>query len=360
MGFHAVPHGIRAYGESLRQHSEDVDAARRYYNRNSAISWADAGLLQLIHSAHDSTVTEVNVALDRLRPLCLTSAEELGRTADRYASTDADSARRLDAAYPAPAPTFGPTIDDLKPFVGPYLSDPTVELKPPGKPPGFQDPLVVINTISNFLSPSWWINEAIKATTDVNPAEEVANAFAGDWTRFAECSMVHQALGRFMKVLAFDIEQRRRALFNANWTGNAARGASGYFHGLANSVSHQGRCLDELGAHYRTTAQGAWAAATAATDLVHMIFDKLFWIGVEVAAGAVLAETVVGPALFWSIAALQCADVVAEWGRLTKMLNNVQHTIRLAGGSIMATVGALSAPQQHPLPSGGYEYDPPR
>ena len=77
------------------------------------------------------------------------------------------------------------------------------------------------------------------------------------------------------------------------------------------------------------------------------------------AAGAVLAETVVGPALFWSIAALQCADVVAEWGRLTKMLNNVQHTIRLAGGSIMATVGALSAPQQHPLPSGGYEYDPP-
>lgn len=64
------------------------------------------------------------MALDRLRPLRLTSAEELGRTADRYASTDTDSARRLDAAYPAPAPTFGPAIDDLKPFVGPYLSDP--------------------------------------------------------------------------------------------------------------------------------------------------------------------------------------------------------------------------------------------
>lgn len=51
-------------------------------------------------------------------------------------------------------------------------------------------------------------------------------------------------------------------------------------------------------------------------------------------AGGVLSETVVGAAVFWSMAALECKNVVDGWKQM-----NIQNSVRLVHGGILDIVG---------------------
>ena len=99
-----------------------------------------------------------------------------------------------------------------------------------------------------------------------------------------------------------------------------------------------------------------WEFSETINDVIQDIFDSIFWGVIELVAGGVLSETVVGPAVLWSLAALECKNVVDGWKQMTNLLMNVQNTIRLIHGGVLDIIGSDGSFEAHPLPAG---YDHP-
>ena len=51
------------------------------------------------------------------------------------------------------------------------------------------------NVVSDFLSPTWWLNQVLKDTINCNPLEFATHHIIGDWEGFARCAMVWDDLG---------------------------------------------------------------------------------------------------------------------------------------------------------------------
>jgi uncharacterized protein YukE len=162
-------------------------------------------------------------------------------------------------------------------------------------------------------------------------------------------------LAFFCADLAQDLKTNITTLLTS-WTGNAANEAFQYFSGLADTVNGYAAGLGALRDKYREAAQGVWEFSETINDVIQDIFDSIFWGAIDLAAGGVLAETVVGPAVLWSLAALECKNVVEGWKQMTNLLTNIQNTFRLIHGGVLDVIGSGGSFEAHPLPAG---YDHP-
>ncbi len=237
----------------------------------------------------------------------------------------------------------------------PDVADAVGCLTPPGKPEEFVDPMKLLNDVSDFASPSYWLNEVLKATINVNPLEEVSKWVAGDWEGFAHCADAFEALGRFMGAVAANLDAGSN-IASFSWRGNAADAADVYFKALSEAVGHQRETLHELHEQYMSAAKGVWEFAKMANDVLKEILDIAIVAGIEIAVGAILSETMAGTAICWALAGERCVKIVIEWNRLVKEFNHLQDFVYLVHGNLLKVVSDASSFKRFPLPAQGYQH----
>ncbi|MER6762779.1 MULTISPECIES: hypothetical protein [Amycolatopsis] len=317
------------------------------------------GLIAGLLGSHEQAKTEILTALRNLEKVCEASGAELDRAWQMYDRTDHGSAGRLDQTYPDPGgPPPMPSLPGLPAGQGPeavqQTAFPATRLAEP-KADGFTNPVQILNDLGNLISPGYWIQKALEGTIGVNPVQEFSNWVAGDWEQFAKASDALNSLSFFCSDLGQDLKANIDALLTS-WTGHAANEAFHYFTGLGDVVNGYSGGLAALRDKYREAAQGVWEFSESVNDLIQSIFDNAFWAAIEVAAGAVLSETVVGAAAFWALAALECKSIVDAWEQISNLLMNIENTVRITHSGILDVVGSSGALQAHPLPAG---YDHP-
>ncbi|WP_424185070.1 hypothetical protein ACOBQX_24700 [Actinokineospora sp. G85] len=350
---------IGMYAGIVHNHQQDSVAATQYAEKNLRIG-EQPGLLADFVGSHEEARADIITALKNLEVVCAASGAELDRTWRVYDATDATAADRLDQAYPDPGgPPQVPDLPGMPSEIAPMAvlqtTFPSGRLTEPGKPEGFQNPLQIVNDLGNMISPGYWAQKFLEVTIQVNPVQEFTTWIAGDWEQFAKASSAANSLSWFCSDVSGDLKVNISALATT-WTGHASNAAFHYFNSLGEVISTHADGLACLRDKYNEAAKGVWEFSEAMNDVIQGIFDNIFWATVEAIAGGVLVETGVGPAVLWSLAALECKNIVDGWKLATTMLMNIQNTVRALHGGVLSIIGNNGAFKAHPLPAG---YDHP-
>lgn len=353
MGFNVQPDELDDFGQVLDQQAQHAVSGTRYARETLNLSRTDRGLLALLIGAHDEVQSEVTRSLDQLATACDQAGAEIREVAALYRNSDQENAERLDASYPGVRRPLPRSTTQASPIA--ETRSPSQALQAPEAPEEFQNPIEPVITITNLLSVGYWAQQVLEVTIQCNPVTEVSELVGGDWESYAQCASAFRSLGEFVGSVAGNIEPNNDRL-GVTWSGNAADNAYAYFYNLASSIADHGDGYRELHDKYMEAAKGVWEFSLFVAGEIQGLFDKVFWIAAEAAAGAALAETGVGPVLMWSIAAFQCKQVVDDWARISKEILNIQRLVRTVHGNILTAIGASGSFQQHPLPSGGYRH----
>jgi uncharacterized protein YukE len=352
LGFHASPGLIRQFGVILEQQEKHSEVAETYGKDNLGISDSADGLIAELLTSHETVRSQVTTAIQQLTAVCKEDALALKQAARYYETTDEAEAQRFDNTYPGQdAPTV-PT------FVGPFMLRETMvpegRLTPPKEPDEFQDPMAVVNALSNFFSPGYWTQEILDVLLHVRPADQVSTWIAGDWTAFAKCGSAFNSLGFFCSDIGVNIRDNHQLLLRA-WSGKAANASFEYFQRLSGSLEEHKQAFEKLRDNYHKVAMAVWEFSQVAGDLVQMIYDEVFWIVAEIVAGGVMAETVIAPAVLWSVAAWQCIQIARAWGKIGDLFDTVKLITMTAHAEILAVTSDQGGFKAHPLP-GSYRH----
>jgi hypothetical protein len=347
------------YAGIVKNHHQDSESAWRFADRALQIG-AQPGLLAEIAGSHEEAKRDVVAALQSLARCLEACAAELDRTWRMYDATDHAAAERLDGTYPDPGgPAQLPDLPGMpsgdQPQAVMQTAFPAGRLSEPKKPEGFTNPIQIINDLGNMISPGYWAQKFLEATIQVNPVQEFSNWVAGDWEQFGKARDALNSLSWFCSDVSGDLRINISALLTA-WDGNASHAAFQYFNGLGLQVDGYRQGLTTLRDKYNEAAKGVWEFSESINDIIQSIFDSIFWGSAAAIAGGVLAETVAGPALLWSLAALECKNIVDSWKQATNLLMNIQNAIRIIHGGILDVIGSNGSFAAHPLPAG---YDHP-
>ena len=354
MGFAVAPDLVIKYADVVQEQGNHADKAHQYATTNLDIEIADEGLINLMTSAHKTVREQVEDSMQHLATLCAATQVELRRTATFYQNTDMANAARLDSTYPGHDSNPMPPIVTRAGTAGvKELNPPEGRLTLPVTPPEFQNPLTPINAVSNFLSPTWWINNVLKETINVDAFGAASTFFGGNWEAYAKCANVFHCLSYFCSDVHDNIHLNALYL-SQTWQGHAAESAYEYFNSVANSLDSYQQALVQLRDLYQSESKGVWEAAEGVGDLLQDISDNIFWAGVEALGGWVLSETAVGTAALWAAAALQCRQIVEDWEKITGIINTVQKSLLTAVGTIQTITEAGKGMSQNPLPTGNY------
>jgi uncharacterized protein YukE len=352
MDFHASPELIDKFAGILDKQHDHVGSASTYAKSNLTIAHSDEGWITQLLDKHEVVYKRVLADFKQLAVVCETDVTEMRAAGAYYRATDDAVERRFDATLP------GSGERPVPPFYGPFtLAEtmaPTGRLTAPVTPDEFADPMLVVNTLNDLISPGYWVGEVLGVLINCNPAEEVSRRLAGDWQAVAKCGSAFNSLGFFDSDVGVNIMHNHRLLLN-EWVGKAANASFDYFTRLAAVLEQHKTAFESLRDSYQRIAMGVWRFAKLAKDMVQSIFDAAFWVAVEAAAGGVLAESVVGPAVLWSVAALECLTIVRTWGKLLEMFNAVQNIMGLAVAEIDVVLGSQTGFAAHPLP-GSYQH----
>lgn len=228
------------------------------------------------------------------------------------------------------------------------LTDPTASDPVP-------DLLENVIGISQYISLSYWINEAIDLTLDRNPFEWVAQEFAGDWEKVQQAGIALEKLAEFSTAYSSVITSELKELSH-DWQGNAADNASNYFSGLAQTIEDHHASLNSMGREFKQTAIGMYETANAIKGLLSTLFDLLLAIGLELAAAIASGWTVIGPIVSGAAAAATIGKALGVWDDILKA-----HTAawNAAQGLVGVTAGYLSALgdiNKHALPNSSYNH----
>lgn len=346
MDFHASPAVIADFAVILGKQEQHSEAAQRYAKAHLEISDQSDGVIAELLTTHDQLQAQINEVLAQLTAVCETNTKAMAATARYYRITDEAEARRFENTLPG---TVSPPVT---PFVGPFVLRETMvpegRLTPPQAPPEPLDPMAVVDALNNLVSPGYYVANILDVLIGVNPADEVSKWIAGDWEAFAKCCGAFNSLGFFCSDVGVNVMDNHRLLLNA-WGGKAADGSYAYFQRLATSLEEHKDAFVKLKGEYEKVAAGVREFAKVAGDLVQDIFDKVFWIAAEAAAGGIMAETVVAPAVLWAVAAWQCMQVVNTWSKIGELFQALSYIVRTAKGEILMVMSD-SGFKAHPLP----------
>jgi hypothetical protein len=353
MGFRVQPEWIAKYADVIRAQSGHAGKAHDYADQHLSMTWPEQGLLSYWWGPHDRLHAAAANHMADLAKVCDMSQGQLQTAVAYYQRADQTSAQKFDDALP------GIEVADTGPPVNPALTyvyernAPEGRLNPPGRPEEFHNPLEPINAISNWLSPGWWINEVLDQTINCNPKDAVAQLLLGDWEAFARCGGALNALAFFCRDVADNVRLNVDNLMST-WQGHAAQAAQSYFMTLAGAVRGHQEAFERLRDAYHGQAHGAWEFSEAAGDIIQGIFDTIFWMGVECIAGFLFSETGVVEVAVWSVAAFQCKMIVDDWKRVTKLIDEVQHTAMSSAGAVTEVVTMPGGLGVLPVPAAGY------
>jgi hypothetical protein len=238
------------------------------------------------------------------------------------------------------------------------MDDPTRFLVEPAEPDagiskGFANPL----DLFNYVSPSAWINDAIRGLTGLDVFGWMSDALAGDWAAMYKFGDAAGNLAQFAQQLGINIQQQAIAL-RPVWQGNAADAAYQYFSGLAAAVSGQQLPLEDVRDRYHKAALGAWELSDQLGNVYQALADKAILAGVAAAAGTALAETGIGAVIGYGAAALIVVDMLTLVNRASTLIQTFGAAIlALFGGGIeLGSMGDGGELTKYPLPADAYEH----
>lgn len=232
--------------------------------------------------------------------------------------------------------------------------EPTSRLKVPGTPDEFKSPLEALNKASDLISPTYWMNEIISASTGFNPLDKSKEYFAGDWEAYAKCGEAWENLGKMCTDISRNISSGNVEL-DGSWDGNAADSAFDYFQKMADRCDELQSDLEALSTQYGVVAQGVWSTAEAVGAILGQIGDAAATAAIAAAAGTLTSWTGWGAAVGYGVAGLEIIRIIDLWGEVTKTVNSAQLMVNGAMGLIETVGGELVGKLQDlPLPREAY------
>lgn len=366
MGFVVQPGALDDYAKLVERNGINLSVANVHLAGESQLENTEGLWIQHLLDAHTQTVDRMTTSMAQGFHRLGASADELGRTAAYYRSIDQTEAANLDAAYPAssrpPVGAPGPVSTRRRGEQGPTeavagddIRDPLAHLTEPGDPPDFSDPMALFNTMGDYLSPTWWINQVLNDTIGVNPMEYVNQLVVGDWKGFARCGTMWDQLARAADDIGDNLDNGLRWLA-AEWQGKAGDAAVRYFDYACKAIHSHADVFRVLQGKYVEIARDVWLCSKTLADIIKAIMDAAFVAGLAVLAAASLSWTGIGAGISWSVAAWQCSQIMKLWGEASSAISTIQSLIT-------GFVGMATSPDEitlreiTPLPMPAVEYD---
>ncbi|SFB00923.1 hypothetical protein SAMN05216266_103250 [Amycolatopsis marina] len=232
---------------------------------------------------------------------------------------------------------------------------PSAELADPTASDPVPDLLENVIGISQYISISYWVGQAVDLIFDVNPFSWVAEQFAGDWEKVQKAGIALENLGKFSTEYSGAITSGWSTV-SSDWQGNAADSANTYFSGLAATIEDQQSTLVAMGKEFKQSAVGMYETANAIKGMLETLLDLLIAIGIELAAAAASSWTVIGPILSGAAAAVTISKALGVWGQMleahTWAWNAAQGLVGLMAG-YLSTLGDI---EKHALPESNYDH----
>ena len=210
----------------------------------------------------------------------------------------------------------------------------------------------------NIISPSYYIDGAVKAIFGFDFFAWASEKVSGDWEAVHKAGTAAGNLSRFNTAFAESVRTDLHTRADS-WHGNAANSAKAYFNQLAGSLDFQVSSLSDMERQLTNISTGMRELGRLVGDLLQDIADfVLLWLASQ-AAEAVLASSLVGAPAAAAEAAVSAAYLVMILQRGSKVVTLISDTYR----TIYAGIGALnllsnqsSADKLPPLPHAGYSF----
>lgn len=347
MGFAVQPDALTKYATLIERNGINLSLTNLHLVSETTLGNTDGEWLQHLVDAHTQTVERMSDSLFQGFNVMGESADELARSGDHYRAVDRSTEANLDATYPgSPRPRIdepGPVPTTVPGKQGPYeahagddIAHPLSFLTDPGTPTEFSDPMELFNTMGDYLSPTWWMNQVLNDTIGFNPMEKVNQLLIGDWQGFARCAMAWEQLGQASGAIGDNVENGLRWLA-ADWQGRAADAAVHYFDYLGKSLVSHRDVFHVLHDKYVEIARDVWLASKTLADAIKAIMDAVVMVGLALLAAYGLSWTGVGSGASWGVAAWQCSRILELWSGASGVISTTQT-------AITGFVGFLTSP----------------
>ncbi|TDV51045.1 hypothetical protein [Actinophytocola oryzae] len=368
MGFFVRPEALDSYAKLVERNGINLSLTNVHLGGESRLENTDGVWIQHLLDAHTETVDRILTSLAQGFNQMGASADELARTASYYRSVDQTQAARLDATFVAsPRPPLGAPgpVSTQRPgeqgpteaIAGDDIRNPLTHLTEPGDPSDFSDPLALFNTLGDYPSPTWWINQVLDDTIGVNPMEYVNQLVIGDWKGFARCGTMWAQLAGAADDIGDNLDNGLRWLA-ADWQGKAGDAATYYFDYAGKALHSHADVFRVLHNKYVDIARHVWLCSKTLADIIKAIMDTAFVAGLAVLAGTSLSWTGVGAGISWSVAAWECSQILKLWGEATAAISEIQMAITGFVGMATSPDG-VTLREITPLPMPVVDYDHP-
>lgn len=209
--------------------------------------------------------------------------------------------------------------------------------------------------ISQYISLSYWVGQAIDLFFDVNPFEWVAEQFAGDWEAVQKAGVALENLGEFSLDYSTAISSGLSTVAH-DWQGNAADAANTYFSGLAGTVKEQESSLSSMAREFKQSAVGMYETANGIKGMLETLLDLLIAIGLELAAAAATSWTIIGPILSGAAAAATITKALGVWGKMLEAHTWAWNAAQALVGVMAGYLSTLGDIEKHALPESNYDH----
>lgn len=202
----------------------------------------------------------------------------------------------------------------------PVADDPTRHLTPATQVAeipenGFYD----WTSMLDYFSPSFWLFEVVKELTNVDVLEELVAPVVGHWDQVSEYGDALNKLSLCLAGTSANLQEANNAL-RPEWKGNAADAALRYFDSAAATLDGYSKVLATLQTEYQEVAKKMWANCEAAKAIAEQILDDALFAAIAFAAGAVTAETAVGPLIGGGLATIKIVSMMEKIHDGTKVV----------------------------------------
>lgn len=150
--------------------------------------------------------------------------------------------------------------------------------------------------IQDKVSLAWALNFIIDHVCGVNPFEQGAKFFMGDYEALSRAGDAVTKTGAYFAACARELQASAGDLAKG-WTGDASDAAQRYFGGVMRSLKALQATCEAIGQEMQSAATSVYLCAQAFASVLQEIADIAIAMALTALAGAVTAETGAGPVL---------------------------------------------------------------
>ncbi|MET7971019.1 hypothetical protein [Micromonospora sp. NPDC005305] len=361
-GFYVDPAGLNGLYNTLHRASGDVNDTLAYVKRHCDLTFGAEGLLVIFASPHKLVYDRMTQGLQRLATVTQGAATQINLAQRTYATSDADSASRLDQTYPGAKdptavwsslstgrPDLWPTAP-RSPFAD--VAEPTSKLVAPNYATAVE--MWKINPLADLISPAAWLRQVSVWLFGYDPFEDWTKQLSGDWDAYIHCAAAWRIIGdalldvgRNLVTAAGDVPEV--------WRGRAAESEQEFQLKLGNAAMALHPTCDQYAELYTKAAEAAKQLFDVVSGLITKLIDVLIVINLASAVGTATIETGVGPVVGYGVAAYYAWQAYDLYNEISAFYGNAEATFKAIAGTIgMIQAGAAVAalpdltPYQHP------------